>query len=138
MSDGGFSSDGKVILTASEDGTVRVFDPKNGTPLYVFQGHGFHTDVVTCIQTHPTNNSIVMTGSADTTAKILNIQTGKVLGTLTGHTDSIETVGFCENLPLVATGSLDKNLNIWDANSTQLRGSCTHEVIKYFFVIHFT
>lgn len=36
-----------------------------------------------------------MTGSYDKTARIVNVNTGKVLSTFEGHTDSVESVGFC-------------------------------------------
>lgn len=85
-----------MVITGSEDATVRVFDPKSGNPLHVFQGHNFHTDIITTLCSQPTNASILMTGSADGTAKLLNIQTGKIHTTLNGHADSIETVGFCQ------------------------------------------
>ncbi len=35
---GGFSPDGKLILTASEDATLRVWNPKTAQPKHVIQG----------------------------------------------------------------------------------------------------
>lgn len=37
-----------------------------------------------------------------------------MLGTLTGHTASVETVGFCDALPYAATGSVDTHVLLWD------------------------
>jgi WD40 repeat protein len=38
----------------------------------------------------------------------------QVLGTLAGHSASVETVGFCDVLPFAATGSLDGQVIVWD------------------------
>jgi WD40 repeat protein len=38
---GGFSPDGKLILTASEDATLRVWNPKTAQAKHVIQGTCF-------------------------------------------------------------------------------------------------
>src|SRR4051794_2044449 len=85
---------GKLVVTGSEDATVRVWDPKSkGSNATVqLQGHGFHTDAIICMNINSSN--LVVTGSQDNTAKVSNLSTGKVLGNLVQHSDSVETVGF--------------------------------------------
>ncbi|KAG0012128.1 hypothetical protein BGZ82_002725 [Podila clonocystis] len=68
-----------------------------------------------------------MTGSADGTAKLINLHSGNILGSFENHTDAVETVGFSDHLNLAATGSLDGRLNIWDVQTMQLRTSCEHK-----------
>eukprot|EP01119_Soliformovum_irregulare_P021813 TRINITY_DN7335_c0_g1_i1.p1 TRINITY_DN7335_c0_g1~~TRINITY_DN7335_c0_g1_i1.p1 ORF type:complete len:414 (-),score=102.72 TRINITY_DN7335_c0_g1_i1:109-1194(-) len=126
---GGFSEDGKTVLTASEDATLRVWDPKTGAPGYTFQGHEFHSEAIHCFAT---KENFVLTGGQDNTARLANYATGKILGTLPGHSDAVETVAFSHSQGLAATGSLDKKINIWDLTRMNLRGTLEHDdgVIK--------
>lgn len=83
---------------------MRVWDPKTANTLFSFHGnsterhllsiagHDFHSEGLTCLATKGT---AVLTGSTDTTARVSNISTGKVMVVLTGHKDSVEGVGFC-------------------------------------------
>lgn len=54
------------------------------------------------------------------------ILAGKVLAALSGHDASVESVGFCDCMPLAATGSMDGKLCIWELNTFSLRHTCTH------------
>lgn len=56
------------------DGTVRVVDLKSGQTLHTFD---CHTQRVTSISTHQ-DNALILTGSTEGKAKILNASTGKV------------------------------------------------------------
>lgn len=90
-------------------------------------GHGFHSDSLTSLQINQKDPNIIITGSVDSTAKISNIVTGKVLSTLSGHQDSVEAVDFCSSMPLAATGSLDQSLKIWDITNSQQRSTYEHK-----------
>lgn len=67
----------------------------------------------------------MVTGSQDSVARVIQIETGKVLANLCGHVDSVEAVGF--NTPavggmlLVATASMDGKVMIWDGKTFDLR-----------------
>lgn len=74
---GKFSHDGNLVVTASEDSTLRVWKPKTGELHKKITGHGFHEEVITCMDLH-SSLSIVLTGSTDKTACISNLNTGKV------------------------------------------------------------
>lgn len=123
---GDFTPDGKFVITCSADGSTKLWDPKTAKPLLNIQGHGYHDGPIIAMQIHAATNAII-TGSVDSTARIANYSTGKILGTLKGHKDSVEAVGINPSLPYAATASLDKNVNVWDLNTLQLRLSCAHD-----------
>lgn len=72
----------------------------------IFRGH---TNGVMCLQF---DDSILATGSYDTTIKIWDVETGKELRTLRGHTSGIRALQF-DDTKLIS-GSLDKTLKVWN------------------------
>jgi WD40 repeat protein/transcriptional regulator with XRE-family HTH domain len=62
----------------------------------------------------------IATASEDKTAKIWDANSGKLLLTLTGHTDVIISVAYSPDGRRIATASWDKTAKIWDANTGQL------------------
>jgi F-box/WD-40 domain protein MET30 len=75
-----------------------------------------HTDGIMCLQfneglSHPTY-PILITGSYDRTARIWNLETGKELHCLRGHTRAVRTLQFDE-VKLI-TGSMDHTIRVWD------------------------
>lgn len=59
------------------DGSVKVFDLKSQNVLQHLTGAYGHTNSVSTIDCHR-DNSMIATGSLDSTAKLYNTQTGKV------------------------------------------------------------
>lgn len=115
---------GKVVVTGSEDHGIIVWNPRAGTPQHHIRE--VHESSVISICSHP-ESPIVVTGAEDATAKVVQIETGsKVLAPLPGHIDSVEAVAFSNSSKgtlLLATGSMDGTVQIWDAKSMDLR--CT-------------
>jgi F-box/WD-40 domain protein MET30 len=75
-----------------------------------------HTDSITCLQVaedlpHP-SFPVLMTGSWDRSVRIWNLETGKEVGILRGHTRGVRALQF-DALKLV-TGSMDSTLKIWN------------------------
>ncbi|KAF7563951.1 hypothetical protein G7046_g131 [Stylonectria norvegica] len=68
-----------------------------------------HENGVTCLQF---DDSILATGSYDTTIKIWNIETGEVIRTLRGHTSAVRCLQFDDSK--LISGSFDKTIKIWN------------------------
>ncbi|KAF8933482.1 WD40 repeat-like protein [Dissophora ornata] len=77
----------------------------------VFKGH---SDGVMCLQF---DDSYLITGSYDNTAKVWNIETGECLRTLTGHALCVRALRFDE--AKLITGSMDRTLKIWNYHTGQ-------------------
>ncbi|KAJ5074680.1 division protein [Anaeramoeba ignava] len=80
---GGFSPNGKRVVTGSEDGTARIWDPKLATTTQEFSGLRFHKAGLTSLEID-SNNSLLLSGSKDGTAILCHIERLKVLGTFDG------------------------------------------------------
>lgn len=126
---GGFTPDGKTIVTGGGEGdaSIRVWDPKSGECKVHVQGEHFHIGGLTCLAFNR-DSTLVLTGSEDGSAKLVSIESGRVIASFEGHDEgcSIEAVHFVPSLSVIATAGLDGKLIIWDINSRSQRAICQH------------
>jgi len=108
-----FSSDGGRIITASYDGTAKVWDAASGVELLRLSGHDGH---VNSAAFSPDGRRIV-TASADKTVRIWDAVSAQELMRLNGHTLGVETAEFSPDGARIVTASIDKSARIWDAAS---------------------
>ena len=106
-----FSPDGARIVTASYDGTAKIWDAASGAELMTLAGH---KSAVTSAAFSPDGARIV-TASRDGTAKIWDAATGADLMTLAGHEGSVNSAAFSPDGARIVTASGDKTAKIWDA-----------------------
>lgn len=127
VSCGGFSPDGKTVATGSFDGSLRLWAPRTGECSTLFMGHPYHDGPVTCLDFHPNTEGLLLTGSEDNTARLVSGVSGKVLGTLAAHAETIECVGLSGDFPFAASGAIDAKLVVWDLNTLQPRTTLQHD-----------
>uniref|UniRef100_A0ABI7YYG2 Angio associated migratory cell protein n=1 Tax=Felis catus TaxID=9685 RepID=A0ABI7YYG2_FELCA len=133
--------DGKRAVVGYEDGTIRIWDLKQGSPIHVLKGTEGHQGPLTCVATNQ-DGSLILTGSVDCQAKLVSATTGKVVGVFRPETvasqpsvgegeesesNSVESLGFCSVMPLAAVGYLDGTLAIYDLSTQTLRHQCQHQ-----------
>ncbi|MDX2244905.1 MAG: NB-ARC domain-containing protein [Leptolyngbyaceae cyanobacterium bins.302] len=113
------------LVTASEDGTLRLWDSQTGQCLKVLPGHTGH---VRTVAIHPKGH-LLASGSADQTVKLWNRETGHCLRTLRGYTNFALAVACAANYssnleysPLIASGHSDRTVRVWNLNT----GECLH------------
>ncbi|KAI9205088.1 WD40-repeat-containing domain protein [Polychytrium aggregatum] len=128
VSCGQFTPDGKAIVSGSDDGSVIIWDPKTAAAQLKLTSEDarFHSDAITTLAINKDNN-LALTGSADSTAKLIHIGNGKIVASFESHQDSVQAVGFSNVLPFAATGSIDGSMAIWDVTTTKLRQTVKHD-----------
>ncbi|MHC1590710.1 MAG: WD40 repeat domain-containing protein, partial [Candidatus Helarchaeales archaeon] len=62
----------------------------------------------------------IISGSADRTIKIWDVETGSCLRTLFGHSDAIISVAVTRDGKRIVSGSADKTIKVWDLISGNL------------------
>ncbi len=109
-----YNPDGNMILTASWDGTAKLWDLQ-GNELTSFEGHsgGVNSAVF-----NP-DGDIVLTASEDGTAKLWDLQ-GNELASLEGHTGGVNSATFNPNGDRIITASGDRTAKLWDLQGNEL------------------
>jgi dipeptidyl aminopeptidase/acylaminoacyl peptidase len=102
------------VLTASYDGTARVWDAATGREIARLQGHG---DWVLSAAFSPDGTRIV-TASRDRTARVWDAATGNEVARLTGHGDTVQSAAFSPNGGTILTASNDGTARIWRVSAT--------------------
>jgi DNA-binding beta-propeller fold protein YncE len=108
-----FSPDGRRIVSAGLDRTLKVWDAAAGAELRTLTGH---IDAVNACAFSPDGTRIV-SASDDGTLKIWDAENGAELVGLTGHTKAVVDCAFSPDGSRVLSASLDNTLKIWDADS---------------------
>jgi eukaryotic-like serine/threonine-protein kinase len=109
---GEFSSDGQRMLTASEDGTARIWNARTGKELTRLR----HKSHVPCARFSRDDRRVV-TASHDATAQLWDTQTGQPVGEPMRHRSEVRTAEFSPDGLLVVTGSNDGTMRLWDAST---------------------
>jgi WD40 repeat protein len=108
-----FAPDGGQLVTASNDGTGRVWDAQTGAALFVLRGH---TGPVRFAAFSPDGHYVVTT-STDQTARVWDVKTGREVALLKGHGSIVSRATFSPDGRQVATASVDHTARVWDAVS---------------------
>ena len=110
-----FSPDGKLIVSASNDKTIRIWDAQTGKQIGdTIEGH---THFVFSAAFSPDGKRIV-SASNDNTIRIWDVQTGKQIGKpLEGHADGVLSAAFSPDGKRIVSASDDETIRIWDAQT---------------------
>ncbi len=114
-----FSPDGKLLAAGSGESTVKLWNIADGKNIRTIKGHGVW---VRDVSFSPDGKTLA-TASYDRTVKLWNVDkllniendTNETLEqTLKGHVDGVETVSFSPDGKLIASGSKDGNIKLWN------------------------
>jgi WD40 repeat protein len=107
-----FSPDGKRIVSASADKTLKVWDAATGRETLTIEGH---LDGVQSVAFSPDGSRIV-SGSADGEIRVWDAEIGVGMLTLTTDAGGIRSLAFSRDGKRLVSGSADGALRIWDAS----------------------
>ena len=126
-----FSQDGRMILTASEDHTARLWETTTGKEIRRFQGH----DAPVASAVFSSDGKRVLTASYDHTARLWDIAIGKEIRRFQGHDRRVASTVFSSDDKRILTASGDKTARLWDtATGKEIRRFQGHEARVNFAV----
>ena len=121
------SPSGKAIASASDDGTVKIWqlEGDNSIPIREIKDQGGWVRAVVFL-----SDLQIATAGQDKNIKIIDVASGKIARTLSGHTNLINNLAIAPNSDLLASGSYDSTINIWQISTGKLLQSLTGHTDK--------
>jgi WD40 repeat protein len=105
-----FSPDSRRLLTAAEDGIVRVWDVATGSRLHDLVGHGSR---VLCAVYSPDGKRIA-SGGNDSNVRLWDAETFEPVARLGGHERYVYSLAWRADSQQLISGSGDHTVRIWD------------------------
>lgn len=105
-----FSPEGRRVVTASADGTARLWDAQTGEPRTAPLRHAGPVRSVA----FSADGRRVVTASADSTARVWDAATGRPVGAPLRHEGGVNAAAFSPDGGRVVTASNDNAARIWD------------------------
>jgi hypothetical protein len=118
------SADGRRALSGGKDNLVRLWDMATGKELRRFAGH---TNKVTSVGFSPDGRRAASSSGrtvrnenlvpVDSAVRLWDVETGRELRRLVGHTDAVACVAFSPEGRRLLSGGADNSLRLWDVES---------------------
>jgi WD40 repeat protein len=110
-----FSPDGEIMVSASSDSTLKLWDTKTNRLLKTIE-----SGIIKSIIFSPTEN-IFASGNYDGSIKIWDVKTGKLLKIFKNDKRSTSKIAFSPNGQIIAaTVSYKKEIELWDVKTGKL------------------
>ncbi len=109
-----FSPDGSRIVTASDDGTARVWSADGKAQPIVLRGH----DGPVLSAAFSPDGSRIVTASDDATARVWSADGTAPPIVLRGHDSSVVSAAFSPDGSRIVTASVDATARVWSADGT--------------------
>ncbi|MEA5571235.1 eIF2A-related protein [Calothrix sp. UHCC 0171] len=108
ISDIAISNDSQIIVSSSDDKIVRIWD---------FPKPKKQNQAIYSLDFHPQNNEFIAAGWE---GKVTTWHNNQPQNSFTAHHNIISTVKFSHDGKIIATGSADKTVKLWNAQTHQL------------------
>ena len=111
-----WSPTGSTIASASDDGTIKLWNTTTAECDSTLNGHSSH---VTSVAWNNDGTKLA-SGSYDTTVRIWSVGSAGTFeceSTLTGHSSAVRAVTWNPDGSMLASGSEDNTIKLWDAQS---------------------
>ena len=112
-----FSSDSRILASAGDDGTVRLWDVPTRTEIGALSGH---KHAVLSVSFSPDKDSnMLASGGSDRTVRLWDVDKRIEIAALTGHDDIVRQVVFSPNGKTLTSIDLSGEARLWDVGKQQ-------------------
>jgi len=105
-----YSEDGKRIISASDDGSIKEWDRETGECIRTFEGH---TSRVTSA-IYNADEKRILSASDDGSIKEWDRETGECIRTFEGHSESVKSAIYSTDGKRILSASYDGGIKEWD------------------------
>jgi len=116
--------DGKMLATASYDGTTKLWNSASGRLMATLKGH---RGQVTAVAFAPSGK--LVTTASDGVVKLWDLTSGTELASHQCHTAVVWCIALSPDGSKLATGSADKTVNVWDMPTLKLLATLEHATV---------
>ena len=118
-----YSPDGAYLATTCANGLIRIWEVKTGECIRTLSKENEENEEYVDLLTFSPNNEYLAIGYSDgfvhvnARIKVLEIETGKIIKTLSGHKDKIKAIKYSPDGAYLATNSQDDTVKLWEVTS---------------------
>jgi WD40 repeat protein len=125
-----FSPDGQALFARNGSGsTSQLWNISTGKFLRSFDAKS----LINYVAISPDGKTLA-TGIHDNATKLWDVNTGKLIHTLTGHADEVKSVAFSPDGKTLASGSQDGTIKLWNVSTGKLFNTFTAQKEKVWSV----
>ena len=110
-----YSNDLQYIMSSSQDGTIKLWNPSLSSPLLKTYSH-LHTGSCYDISIFSDNSKFISCGD-DSSSFLIDSLSSKIIRRFRGHSNRINCVALNKEETILITGSADMRAKVYDINS---------------------
>ncbi|KAJ7151843.1 WD40-repeat-containing domain protein [Mycena crocata] len=108
---------GTLIAAGCRDAMILLWDHEDSR--WLDESFTGHSGPVYCIQSGGVSGNLLLSASEDTTIRLWDVLSKKLLNTYRGHTDAVMAVAFSPDTLELASGSSDASVRFWNREKSE-------------------
>lgn len=106
-----FNAGSSYLLSGGSDRSIKLSNPLTGTLIKSYTGgHAYEVLSISCTK----DNTKFVSSGGDKNCFLWDVTQGEIVRRFSGHLGKVNTVSWNENDSVLATGSFDTTIRLWD------------------------